>query len=721
MATIKAPFNFVLLNDKVFFPDWADKISQDVPFEEGLSGTIELKITAQTPFFVRNGHTKEDADAKNEEYASFSKTSDNKYFIPATSIKGCIRNVLEIMSFGKISQVDDASFGKRDLQNNSYTSLMRKVKCGWLSLADDGYIIENHGIPKRVSIKDIDKLLGGDRLYKFITETDFANDSDKLARKKYEIIYKIKNKNAETSTKDGFERFVLSNDYLLTNDKGTFVLTGQSSKREYDPQAKKPKVGKDGKEIGCWKGKEKEFLFPNKCIGTIKVDDDIFKAFETIHKDSEDYYSFWKKKLYKGQKIPVFFILENNKLHSFGLTGLYKYPFKNTVYDAIPVELKNPEINNRDAFKMDLAECLFGFAYNDSALRGRVHFGNAFAQGQPIPMPNKPFVSATPHPSFYPLYVKNGYDWDMANRISGRKRYPIRKQVDYKNEGTARMEQTCSMLSKGTVFNEKIMFHNLKPVELGALLSALTFHKNQNRCFHNLGFGKPYGYGSAKISDIKLGFVDNSIDFYMLEFEIEMEKHIPDWKQSSAMRELINMAEGIPDGYEKEFQYLKMLNDRESNEFLEVKNNHERLHSFSEIVKRECSIHSIRENFVSIEEEQKAKLEEEKRLEEIKQKENEEQKKKEEKFASLDFGFLADETRFKTGWEKLKRKLKDSGKELDSNTFLQLSDDNQSSIVDFCKRMFSRKDSKWGRNNNDYAKEFAVEEIKRVVGMVVMR
>ena len=82
MATIKAPFNFVPLSDKIFFPEWADQISQDIPFSDGLSGTIELKITAETPIFVRNGHTKEDAEAKNDTYKSFSKTPDGKYFIP---------------------------------------------------------------------------------------------------------------------------------------------------------------------------------------------------------------------------------------------------------------------------------------------------------------------------------------------------------------------------------------------------------------------------------------------------------------------------------------------------------------------------------------------------------------------------------------------------------------------------------------------------------------
>lgn len=102
---IKAPFNFVPLNDKVFFPDWAEQISHDIPFEDGESGTIELELTAMTPIFVRNGHNREHAESfpKIETYTSFSKDADNNYFIPATSVKGMIRNVLEIISFGKIN------------------------------------------------------------------------------------------------------------------------------------------------------------------------------------------------------------------------------------------------------------------------------------------------------------------------------------------------------------------------------------------------------------------------------------------------------------------------------------------------------------------------------------------------------------------------------------------------------------------------------------------
>lgn len=66
MASIKAPFNFVPVSENVFFPGWASKISQDVPFEDGESGCIELKITAETPLFIRNGHTEQDRKEKKD-------------------------------------------------------------------------------------------------------------------------------------------------------------------------------------------------------------------------------------------------------------------------------------------------------------------------------------------------------------------------------------------------------------------------------------------------------------------------------------------------------------------------------------------------------------------------------------------------------------------------------------------------------------------------------
>ena len=123
---IKAPFNFVPLADKVYFTSWAKQISHDIPFQDGESGVIDLKIIAETPIFVRNGHTEQDGKVKNEIYNSFCKSADGRYFIPATSIKGAIRSVLEIMSFGKITQMQNQSFGLRDLSNGADGQFYRK-------------------------------------------------------------------------------------------------------------------------------------------------------------------------------------------------------------------------------------------------------------------------------------------------------------------------------------------------------------------------------------------------------------------------------------------------------------------------------------------------------------------------------------------------------------------------------------------------------------------
>ena len=101
---ITAPFNFVPLNDKVFFPPWAEDISHDIPFEDGESGVIDIEITAKSPIFIRDHDNPEEFCNHNGEY-----------YIPATSVKGMVRNVLEIMSFSKMNMIDDKTYSIRDL------------------------------------------------------------------------------------------------------------------------------------------------------------------------------------------------------------------------------------------------------------------------------------------------------------------------------------------------------------------------------------------------------------------------------------------------------------------------------------------------------------------------------------------------------------------------------------------------------------------------------
>ena len=92
---IKAPYNFVPLAQKVVFPEWASQISIDRPFEDGISGTIDVEYTSQTPVFIGNGKNKENGCADNY------KAANGKYAIPGSTLRGMLRNVIEIASFGK--------------------------------------------------------------------------------------------------------------------------------------------------------------------------------------------------------------------------------------------------------------------------------------------------------------------------------------------------------------------------------------------------------------------------------------------------------------------------------------------------------------------------------------------------------------------------------------------------------------------------------------------
>lgn len=225
MATIKAPYNFVPLEDTVFFPEWQNRISQDIPFSDGVSGRIDIKIEAKTPIFVRNGQAQLTEQEKKEGKKgddSFSHTDDGRYFIPGTSIKGELRNVLEILSFGKMTQVQDARFGIRKIGDNEYHNLLKDVYCGWLTKNANGeYVIEDCGKPLRISLEEIDNALGS-KLYKDAKDLDCKNLDKNKENERKSATYKYASLNlldkiqlsANVSDKELEDKAMLPKNYI---------------------------------------------------------------------------------------------------------------------------------------------------------------------------------------------------------------------------------------------------------------------------------------------------------------------------------------------------------------------------------------------------------------------------------------------------------------------------------------------------------------------------
>jgi len=572
MTYIKSPFNFVPVSKNVYFPNWAEQISHDVPFSDGISGVIHLKIKNHTPMFVRNGHTKMDAENNTAEYRSFSNVS-NQYFIPATSIKGEVRNVLEILSFSKMDVDHNALFAQREWNNPELYSIKGNqlhILCGWLKRKGDDYEIINCGKPYRISHKDIDKHIGSNILERYFSKKQDFNLNEayeefdpKTTTFKYhlleEVNAKLENlsfeKDEKNCTKYNPRKVFVSESGHIT---GTIVLTGQPDKW----------TDRDDSEIGKQQGKYYEFVFANneeiKGKKIFEVTKETFEHYKFIYQDSKDWERI-RKKIESEQGVPVFFRVENSKIKDFGMAYLYKLPYERTPYETLP--------NAHRSGAPDLAQCIFGYISKDKSLKGRVQFSHAFSTDARQD-DNVVLVLNSPKASYYPIYIKqsgqNGitakYDTYNDGDLSGWKRYYIRKSTWSKAMEKEKLNTVIHPIKGGATFHCNITFHNLRPVELGALLSALTFHNTPN-CYHSLGQAKPYGFG--KVSYEITGFdcdgdAKNKED-YMACFEYAITKNLSkysfagglfDWPGSDQIVALLTIATSQVDG--KWFQYMSM-------------------------------------------------------------------------------------------------------------------------------------------------------------------
>ena len=562
--SVHAPFNFIPLSDQVYIPSWAEQISHDVPFSDGVSGKIHLTITAESDIFVRNGQSKNAVDNR------FSQVS-GRYFIPATSIKGEVRNLMEIMSFGKINLDTRAKFAQREWNNpNLYTikdpNVQREIRCGYLRKKGDDYEIVDHGRPLRISHEAIDAKLGGGLLRKHFSgdshfninktkEMDGQTFDPKTAAFKYHL-FKGKNLENLSFTEVRTNTFT----YVICADQGKYtgdiVFTGS-------PDQWKKKRGMNA-------GKFYEFVFPSKVEGCYRLSEKEFEHYEFIYKDSDDW-NYWKSHLTDTDKgVPVFFRTEDNQIKDFGLALLYKLPYDKTPYDLLPKA-------HREEATHDLAECIFGYTTGRTdSLRGRVQFSNAFSTNAKPRERKVTLVLGTPKASYYPIYIEqegdngctNQYQTYNDGRLAGWKRYHVRDGVWQKSLGNENLDSTLTPVCSGATFAGEIVFHNLRPIELGALLSALTFHGNSDRYYHQLGQAKPYGYGRCRYSVTLEGEGLEEPNYYMGHFEHELSDKLgTPWHQSPQIQELFALAGSSVSNVTDQYKYMDMSNNPSENEF----------------------------------------------------------------------------------------------------------------------------------------------------------
>jgi hypothetical protein len=276
-------------------------------------------------------------------------------------------------------------------------------------------------------------------------------------------------------------------------------------------------------------------------------------------------------------------------------------------YDLSVLELvkkTQPAAASEDA---DLAELMFGFvrrraraergrAEREDARRGRVAIGDARAQGgtcREVAEPIQAVLSA-PKPTCYPSYVVQkkpqppfrkgeGFQWETymdqgRPKAAGWKRYLARRKEEKRPhippKANDRVTTRFRPLKAGAKFEFPIRVHNLRPVELGALVWALELGGFED-ARHALGLGRSLGYGQVRLSlaDAHLerndGDAAPSLGEARLAFERYMESCVRGgWKTSPQIQQLITMARPPLD--ESEEQYIRHMR-LEDGEFTNAK------------------------------------------------------------------------------------------------------------------------------------------------------
>ena len=620
---IKSPYNFVPLSEEVYTPSWADLISQDVPFSDGVSGKIRLRITAETPIFIRNGQkqdkekdrnkdgqtAKQDADKKPQK---FSQTPDGRFYIPATSIKGEVRNVLEIMSFGRMTVDERAKFAHREWGDERLYPLQKvpnqqEIHCGWLRRKSnqEGYEIEDCGKPRRIHHTDMDAYFGkkvmeenfstnGNSSLNKSKSTKEEDNSQKTMAYKYSVIRKagledmLENfhyANREETDVPGFANCVA---YCEGSENvGTIVMTGQSASWNNNLDKNHAKIH--------------EFVFPNAKNATLPFSKEELEHFKFIYSRDEKEWKFIRKRLDSKSGCPIFFRVNGTKVRDWGLAFMYKLPYDRSVYESLPPKHQKEEV------EPDLAECIFGYINQKSpsgkdknthknklSLKGRVQFGHAFCLTAEEDE-EKTITLSSPKASYYPTYIRqnekdietNGYKTYDKGQLSGWKCYVLKDNAAPQSTGTEKTDTTIRPLKAGATFECDITFHNLRPIELGALLSAITFH-NTPECRHQLGQGKPYGFGKVRYEVLTDTIGEQSISFYLEKFEMEMEDNFSsktNWITSPQIAELFTIAQNHNiNSADARFQYMKLDPASGVNDFINARTEKQCLSPLSTII-----------------------------------------------------------------------------------------------------------------------------------------
>lgn len=598
-ALARTPYRFVPLNTVIVPPQPEALGPLNEPVKGGLCLEIAIDWRAETALLV--GETA----AGDKDRVSRPLKMGDDWVIPAASLRGMIRAVVEIAAFGRLSQVDGhLRFPLRDFEHPRYRaselakpqvesvtpspiSDSSKVHSGWLSKAEDG----------RYAITPC-----GDK-WGYVPKVELARaysgfDVGKPLKDKYEKIAgkenwtaavgrPVKLRRLETTHRDGVHHLFAPDP--LGQHEGCLVLSGRAPSAEKKLYEYAFFDGLGSLPIPLMPAAWAQFELMNTRQGRTR-------------REPEGSWADLSRVVEQGGRAPVFYVgdlVAQDAEFAFGLTRLFKIPHIYSVGDILdrsgPPEGAArrhgaPE-GNRPAEAADFVETLFGYVFEppagapvrsrkpaDFARRGKVAFSFAHLPGDQFMERGRiDTVMAAPRASFAPFYLEGPIkDYSSRqSRLAGRKRYVARagdtakvevrltgaynalqaERAGHQRQVEAQQKSPLRFLAPqgpdGGRFVSRIRLHNVTKAEAGAILWALDFGGRKD-CRHLLGRAKAFGAGRLQAAEVSLtgewndtGEPVGQADTAALTaaFAAHIEAHVPAWEKSEPLQALVALAD----------------------------------------------------------------------------------------------------------------------------------------------------------------------------------
>lgn len=554
--TAHAPYNFVPLPEKAVKVEREDLPDHDRYYNPHHTGHIDCELITESPLYIRAPLTAADFKRQEEQEKKvkaggripiedrvrnkpnffYTNEEDKEPVIPGSSLRGMLRTLVEILSYGKVDGVAAQKLYYRAVADltlgREYRNQIARRKAGYVIAKKDGSfeIAPAENINGRTFFKVRDDVLcerlantgfkpmyhyGLDRQNKLVIEKKNDNYEQQYLPPNggYEIWFQPPGGRDRRGNPIETVNYISTRKETPQHQQGVVVCSGFIEKKKKHT-------------IVTAKSEAKSLRIPESIVEDYRVS-------LTEYQKQEPPFS--KQNGCLVDKRPIFYLERDGNIEWFGHTPNFRVPFIQanrtaTTLDFVPENLRNPEA-------IDLAEAVFGFAKGGAktSYAGRVFITDARLGPNQLEHCRsdktiRPRILATPKPTTFQHYLVQplpdhsstlkhySSQPEQETVIRGHKLYWHKgdvafsdieeRTIELSNQSDAEDKQEkedtqhtlMQPLPSGLRFQFRICFENLSNIELGALLWALKLPgDNPDSYRHKIGMGKPYGMGAVKI------------------------------------------------------------------------------------------------------------------------------------------------------------------------------------------------------------------------------